>query len=56
MIKKNFSLGEIKKYLKYKGLTIIKKEKKKNTFIKNSNIGSIPRTILSSVIIISFFL
>jgi len=56
MIKKNFSLGEIKKYLKYKGLTIIKKNKKNNTFIKNSNIGSIPRTILSSVIIISFFL
>jgi len=56
MRKKNFTLDEIKKYLKYKGLTIIKNTKKKNTFPTSKNIGSIPRTILSSVLIISFFL
>ena len=55
MIKKNFSLSEIKKYLKDKGLTIIKNTKKKNTFTSKKNLGSIPRTILSSAIIISFF-
>ena len=55
MIKKNFSLSEIKKYLKDKGLTIIKNTKKKNTFTSNKDLGSIPRTILSSAIIISFF-
>ena len=56
MIKNNFSLSEIKKYLKHKGLTIIKNNKTKKIFKENKNFGSIPRILLCSTIIISFFI
>ena len=46
------SILEIKRYLKKKGLSIIKNRKYNP---KNNNWGSLPRTILSSFIIICFF-
>jgi len=51
MKNKSFSINQIQKYLKKKGFTISqnKNEKEKN------NIGSISRTFLSSIIIISIF-
>ena len=47
---KIFSTDKIIKYLQQKGFTIKKKSEK-----KESNIGTISRTLLSSLIIISFF-
>tara|TARA_B110001452_G_scaffold205526_1_gene175533 strand:+ start:96 stop:1214 length:1119 start_codon:yes stop_codon:yes gene_type:complete len=46
------SILEIKRYLKKKGLSIIKNRKYNP---KNNNWGSLPRTVLSSFIVISFF-
>jgi Bax protein len=51
MKKNNFSISEIKKFLNKKGFIISKKIDNN----KKSNIGTISRTLLSSVIIISFF-
>ena len=51
MKKNNFSFFEIKKYLDKKGFIVRKKINEKNS----NNIGAIARTLLSSLIIISFF-
>ena len=51
MKKNNFSIFEIKKYLNKKGFIIRKKKIEK----KENNIGSIARTFLASLIMISFF-
>ena len=51
MKKNNFSFLEIKKFLNKKGFIIIKKTNQKI----ESNIGSISRTFLSSLLVISFF-
>ena len=51
MKKNRISLVEIKRYLKKKGLDIIKK--KNNT--KNNDWSSLSRTIISSIFVISFF-
>ena len=51
MKNKKFSTDKIIKYLKQKGFTISKKKSEK----KESNIGAISRTLLSSLIIISIF-
>ena len=51
MKKKTFSTDKIVKYLKQKGFTIIKKKNEK----KESSIGAISRTLISSLIIISIF-
>ena len=50
-MKKKISILEIKNFLKKRGLVIKKKENK----IKNSKFGSLPRTFLTSLIIISVF-
>ena len=52
MKKQTFPVLQIKKYLREKGFTIIKK---KQNVKEGSNLGSISRTILSSLVIISFF-
>jgi len=49
---------EIKKYLKEKGFTLSKKNNsyfKNNNYFKNNSLNVLSRTLLSSVIIISFF-
>ena len=51
MKKKIFSTDKLQKYLKQKGFTITKKKSEN----KESNIGAISRTFLSSLIIISIF-
>ena len=51
MKNKTFSTDKIIKYLKQKGFTISKKKSEK----KESNIGAISRTLLSSLMIISIF-
>ena len=51
MKKNRISLVEIKRYLKKKGLDIIKKRNN----AKNNDWSSLSRTILSSIIVISFF-
>ena len=51
-MKKKITILEIKKYLKKKGFTIIRK--KANSSQEN-NLGSISRTILSSLVIIFVF-
>ena len=48
-----FTTDKIIRYLKQKGFTIIKNKNKSEK--KESNIGAISRTLLSSLIIISFF-
>jgi len=48
---KTFSTDKIIKYLQQKGFTISRKKNEKN----ESNIGTISRTLLSSLMIISFF-
>jgi len=52
MTKKIFSIPDIKKYLKIRGFTISKKIKNKKTI----ELESLPKTFLSSLIIISIFL
>ena len=52
MQKKVFSINQIRKYFKKKYLIIGQKKKHEN---KENNIGSITRTFLSSLLIISFF-
>ena len=51
MTKKTFSIPDIKKYLKIRGFTISKKIKNKKTI----ELESLPKTFLSSLIIISIF-
>ena len=52
---KNYSLIEIKKFLQKKGLIITKQYNKKKAHYKNSNIETLTRTFISSLVIISFF-
>ena len=52
MKKKLFSINEMSKYFKRKYLTISRKKKDEK---EESNIGSISRTLLASLLIISFF-
>ena len=51
-MKNKITISEIKKYLKKKGFVISRKKINDN---KNSNLGSLSRTFLASLIIISFF-
>ena len=51
-MKKKFSILEIKNFLKKKGLTVNKIKKSK---IEKNKFGSLPRTFLTSLIIISIF-
>ena len=51
MTKKIFSIPDIQKYLKIRGFIISKKKKNKNTI----ELESLPKTFLSSLIIISIF-
>ena len=52
MKKKLFLIDKLKKYMKHKSFMLDKKKKKENN---ESNIGSISRTFLSSLIVISLF-
>ena len=52
MKREKITFTEIKNYLKKKGFTI---SKKKINYLKDNNFGALPRTLLSSVIIISLF-
>ena len=56
MTKNNIKLSDIKKYLKYKGLTIIRKNRKRNSSKENNGLGAITQTFLCSILIILFFL
>ena len=49
--KNKISIYEIQKYLKKKGFNLIKKQKK----IELQNLGALPRTFISSLVIISIF-
>ena len=52
MKKNKITFNEIKKYIKEKGFTL---SKKKNNYLKDNNLNILSRTLLSSLIIISFF-
>ena len=52
MKKNKISIFEIKQYLKKKGLII---SKQKKNILKEDSLGALPRTFLSSLIIISIF-
>jgi Bax protein len=53
MKREKITFTEIKNYLKKKGFTISKR--KNINYLKDSNFGALPRTLLSSMIIISAF-
>ena len=53
MIKNKITFSEINKYLKKKNFIISKK--KRNNYLGESSVGSISRTFISSIIIISTF-